>query len=188
MSAPLGILGGTFDPVHFGHLRLAEEAAEILGLERVRWIPAGLPWHRGTPLATPDQRRDMVSLAIAGNPLFELDDAEVKQNTPSYTVATLERLRQALGAARPIVVLLGSDAFRGLETWHRWHEIFALAHVFVAQRPGHELDPVSLPSALAAEWRNRSGAIAAIQSQVGGRIVTKVESVFADPADYSPIK
>jgi len=172
MSAPLGILGGTFDPVHFGHLRLAEEAAEILGLERVRWIPAGLPWHRNAPLASADHRREMVRLAIARNPRFELDDAEIRQSSPSYTVETLARLRRELGATRPLVVLLGSDAFGGLESWHRWREVFALAHIFVAQRPGHALDPAGPPPALAAEWRKRAGTIDALAAKPGGSIVT----------------
>src|SRR5438128_1203465 len=79
MSAPIGIMGGTFDPVHFGHLRLAQEAAEILGLERVRWVPAGRPWHRGAPRAPATHRLEMVRLAIEKNDLFELDDAEIRQ-------------------------------------------------------------------------------------------------------------
>src|SRR6266571_3037732 len=98
MSAPIGIMGGTFDPVHFGHLRLAQEAAEILGLERVRWVPAGQPWHRGAPLAPAMHRLEMVRLAIGKNTLFELDDAEIRQTAPGYTVETLERLRNDFGA------------------------------------------------------------------------------------------
>src|SRR5207248_6657114 len=93
MSAPIGIMGGTFDPVHFGHLRLAQEAAEILGLERVRWVPAGQPWHRGAPRAPATHRLEMVRLAIGKNDLFELDDAEIRQTAPGYTVETLERQR-----------------------------------------------------------------------------------------------
>src|SRR5438874_3610100 len=78
MSAPIGIMGGTFDPVHFGHLRVDQEAAEIVGLERVRWVPAGQPWHRGAPRATATHRLEMVRLAIGKNDLFELDDAEIR--------------------------------------------------------------------------------------------------------------
>ena len=96
MSAPIGIMGGTFDPVHFGHMRLAQEAAEILGLASVRWIPAGLPSHRSPPRASAAHRLKMVELAIARNSRFELDDAEIRQTTPSYTVETLERLRREL--------------------------------------------------------------------------------------------
>lgn len=134
---PIGLLGGTFDPIHHGHLRLAEEAAEGLGLGGVRLIPSGRPPHRGEPASSPGHRLAMVELAAAGNPLLEVDAAEVADPRASYTVDTLERLRGELGAARPLVLILGADAFAGLATWHRWRELFALAHVAVANRPGH---------------------------------------------------
>lgn len=165
-------MGGTFDPVHFGHLRLAQEAAEILGLERVRWVPAGRPWHRVQPKAPARHRLEMVRLAIRRNALFELDDAEIRQTSPSYTVETLARLRGELGAERPFVLLLGTDAFRGLSSWERWRDLFELAHIFVAQRPGHSLTPGGMPAALAAEWRGRAGTPAALREQPAGRIVT----------------
>jgi len=171
-SAPIGIMGGTFDPVHFGHLRLAQEAAEILGLERVRWVPAGQPWHRVAPKAEATHRLEMVRLAIVKNPLFELDDAEIRQTTPSYTVETLERLRGELGRERSIVVLLGTDAFRDLAAWQRWRDLFALAHIFVAQRPGHSLTPGGVPAALAEEWRKRAGTPTVLRERPGGAIVT----------------
>jgi len=171
-DAPIGIMGGTFDPVHFGHLRLAQEAAEILGLERVRWVPAGRPWHRAQPKASAKHRLEMVRLAIGRNALFELDDAETRQKTPSYTVETLERLRAELGTGRPFVLLLGTDAFRGLTSWERWRDLFGLAHVFVAQRPGHSLTPGGMPAALASEWRRRAGTPGALRERPAGRIVT----------------
>jgi nicotinate-nucleotide adenylyltransferase len=164
-------MGGTFDPVHFGHLRLAQEAAEILGLERVRWVPAGRPWHRTQPRAPAKHRLEMVRLAIRGNALFELDDAEIRQGSPGYTVETLERLREKLGAARPLVLLLGTDAFRGLTTWERWRELFELAHVFVAQRPGHSLTPGGMSAALASEWRKRAGTPDALRRRPAGSII-----------------
>ena len=104
---PLGVFGGTFDPVHFGHLRLAEEAADSLGLAQVRWIPAGQPAARAVPQVGAAQRLAMVRLAIADNPRFELDSGEVDEARPSYTVTTLERLRQATvcGGQRPLVLL-----------------------------------------------------------------------------------
>ena len=172
MSAPIGIMGGTFDPVHFGHLRLAQEASEILGLARVRWVPAGQPWHRGSPLAPAHHRLEMVRLAIGNNSLFELDDAEIRQTAPGYTVETLERLRVELGAERPLVLLLGTDAFRGLTTWQRWRDLFSLAHIFVAQRPGHSLTPGGMPAALAAEWRSRAGTPDALRERPGGAVIT----------------
>ena len=172
MSAPIGIMGGTFDPVHFGHLRLAQEAADVLGLERVRWVPAGQPWHRVAPLAPAVHRLEMVRLAIAKNTLFELDDAEIRQTAPGYTVETLERLRHELGAKRPIVLLLGTDAFRNLSSWERWRDLFPLAHVLVAQRPGHSLTLGGMPAALAAEWRKRAGTPDVLRERPGGNVVT----------------
>lgn len=152
---PLGILGGTFDPVHFGHLRLAEEAREQLGLGEVRWIPAGQPSHRGAPRSAPQHRLEMVRLAIAGNATFHLDDAEARSAAPSYSVPTLTRLRGEFGVRRPLVLLLGADAFLGLETWYCWRELFGLAHIAVATRPGSPLDVARMPDALAAEFAAR---------------------------------
>ena len=138
---PLRIFyGGTFDPVHDGHLRLAEEARNQLQLAAVRWIPAGQPAHRPLPQTTPAQRLDMVRLAIAGHPGFQLDDTEARTDQPSYTVHTLQRLRSELGATQPLVLLLGADAFLSLTTWHRWRELFTLAHLVAVQRPGSEVD------------------------------------------------
>ena len=165
-------MGGTFDPVHFGHLRLAQEAAEILGLERVCWVPAGRPWHRAQPKASALHRLEMVRLAIAKNPLFDLDDAEIRQAAPGYTVQTLARLRKTLGADRPLVLLLGTDAFRGLTSWERWRDLFELAHIFVAQRPGHSLTPGGMRAALASEWRKRAGTPDALRERPAGSIVT----------------
>ena len=170
-SAPVGIMGGTFDPVHFGHLRLADEAVEILGLECVRWIPAGRPSHRNAPMASADDRLEMVKRAIARHPSFELDDAEIRQTTPSYTVETLERLRRELGDKRSIVLLLGTDSFRNLTTWERWRDLFELAHMFVGLRPGNSLTPGGMPAELAAQWRERSGTPEEIVARPAGRVV-----------------
>jgi len=131
LSEPLGIFGGTFDPIHFGHLRLAEESIGHLGLGGVRWIPAGQPPHRGTPQVTARQRLEMVLRSTAGNGQFSVDASEVEAAAPSYTVHTLERLRRELGAEQSLVLLVGADAFAGLTTWHRWRDLFALAHVAV---------------------------------------------------------
>jgi nicotinate-nucleotide adenylyltransferase len=169
---PVGVMGGTFDPVHFGHLRLAQEAACLLDLEQVRWIPAGQPWHRAGPLASAVQRLHMVRLAIAGNARFSLDDAEIRQTTPSYTVETLIRLREELGPDRPLVLLLGADSFGKLDSWKRWPELFGLAHIFVAHRPGHDFTPVNIAPALSAEWRRRTGAPDKVQTQAAGTVVT----------------
>jgi nicotinate-nucleotide adenylyltransferase len=174
-EAALGIFGGTFDPVHFGHLRLAEEAADALGLAAVRWIPAGQPALRDAPAVSAEQRFEMVRRAIAGNPRFELDGAEVEARETSYTVTTLERLRhpEHCGAQRPLVVIVGADAFAGVNRWHRWESLFALAHLAVAQRPGSPLSLESLPPPLGRAWRERFVADAAeLASAPAGRIVT----------------
>lgn len=168
---PLGLLGGTFDPVHFGHLRLAEEAREALDLDQVLWIPAGRPPHRLLPRAAAADRLEMVRLAIAGNPHFALDDAEAGSDTPSYTVLTLERLRRLHGG-RPLLLVLGSDAFLGLPGWHRWRELFDLAHIAVATRPGFELSAEEMDTALAEEFSPRLGSGPAdIAGAPAGRIV-----------------
>lgn len=138
-GSPLGILGGTFDPVHLAHFALARAALDRLGIAQVRWIPAGHPPHRAVPQATPEDRLAMVRLAIAAEPRFVLDASEVSSSAPSFTVHTLERLRRTFGPAKPLVLLMGADAFRGLRTWHRWEEIPGLAHIAVATRPGFPL-------------------------------------------------
>lgn len=154
----IGILGGTFDPIHFGHLRLAEELAERLGLAEVRFIPAGRPWHRGAPGATPGQRLEMTRLGISGNSRFVLDAREVSKNTPGYTVDTLLGLRQELGTEQPLCLLLGADAFLGLPSWHRWRDLFELAHIAVAHRPGFSLAAAHMDEALRAETDRRMSA------------------------------
>lgn len=173
MSEALGIFGGTFDPVHLGHLRLAEEARELLGLARVRWIPAGRPPHRGAPQVGGEDRLAMVRLAVEGNPAFEVDAAEVLAPAPSYTVPTLERLRAELGASRPLILLVGADAFAGLPGWHRWRELFDLAHLAVSHRPGFPVDAASLPAELAGEFARRRVADAGgLAAAPAGGIVT----------------
>ncbi len=177
-GAPLGIFGGTFDPVHFGHLRLAEEAADALGLAGVRWIPAGRPALRESPKISAAQRLEMVRLAIAGNPRFELDAAEVESAEsaqPSYTVPTLERLRRhdVCGGERPLVLLVGADAFAGMTQWHRWQRLLELAHIAVAHRPGYTVDAEHLPPALAEVFRTRRCQTAAELAETpAGRIFT----------------
>lgn len=139
MLEPIGILGGTFDPVHRAHLALARAALDRLRIGKVRWIPAGRPPHRAPPHATAEDRLAMVRLAIAGEPRYQLDDSEAKSALPNYTVETLECLRRHYGPERPLVLLMGADAFYGLPKWHRWEDILRLAHIAVATRPGFPL-------------------------------------------------
>jgi nicotinate-nucleotide adenylyltransferase len=146
----IGIFGGTFDPIHYGHLRLAEEMADALDLREVRFIPAGLPPHRAAPGTSAAHRLEMVRRAIAGNPRFVLDEREVRAARISYTVDTLNELRNELGAQQPLCLLLGADAFLGLPGWHQWQRLFDLAHIAVAQRPGSNVQ-AALPEALQRE-------------------------------------
>jgi nicotinate-nucleotide adenylyltransferase len=165
MSANIiGVLGGTFDPIHFGHLRMGIEAMDALGLQQVRVIPAGVPPHRGRPLASAVQRLQMARLATAAEPRFVIDASEADSPALSYSVDTLTRLRKELGASQSICLLVGADAFQGFATWSRWQKIFELAHVAVASRAGQTFDPDILPAELlheyAARHRDSAGALA----------------------------
>ena len=135
----VGLLGGTFDPIHYGHLRLAEELAEVLNISQVRFIPAGQPPHRGQPRAAAGQRLEMAQRAVAGNPRFVLDAREIDRAAPSYSVDTLTALRAELPPETSLVLFMGGDAFLGLTTWHEWRRLFDLAHIAVAHRPGYSL-------------------------------------------------
>ena len=173
LPAPLGLFGGTFDPIHFGHLRLAEEAIDHLGLAGVRWIPAGQPPHRGTPQVTARQRLEMVLRSTGKNARFSVDPAEVEAAAPSYTVHTLERLRRELGVQVPLVLLVGADAFAGLAGWHRWRDLLALTHIAISHRPGFPVEAASLPPELASEFvARRLADPAALRRQPAGAIVT----------------
>lgn len=172
---PIGIFGGTFDPIHFGHLRLAEEMAEALDLANARFIPAGTPPHRTRPRTDAQHRLQMVQLAIADNPRFMLDDREVGLPRLSYTVETLASLRDDLGTAQPLCLLLGADAFLGLTTWHRWQDLFALAHIAVAHRPGFPQSTWkdAMPEALRAELEARMAHPQDLTGCAAGLIVTR---------------
>ncbi len=151
----VGILGGTFDPIHFGHLRLAEELGDQLGLSQVRLIPAKLPPHRANPLVSAQDRLAMVRLAAAGNERLLVDDRELHRQGSSYSVDTLLELRAELGVRAPLCLILGVDAFVALMTWSRWEQLFDLAHVVVATRPGYVLDVDRLPEPLGSITRAR---------------------------------
>jgi nicotinate-nucleotide adenylyltransferase len=179
----LGLLGGTFDPLHVAHLRLGLEAREALGLAELCFIPAGTPPLRAVPQCAAAHRLAMVERALAGMPGFSVDAGEVLaaagNPAPSYTVATLERQRRLHGAQRPLLLLLGADAFARLESWHRWRELFGLAHIGVATRPGHDLKKVPAgtqsagggDTALDAEFTARRGVAADLAAAPAGRIV-----------------
>ena len=132
---PIGLFGGTFDPIHYGHLRTAFELRQLLRLTEVRFLPTGNPPHREQTIANAELRLRMVRAAVAGEPAFTVDDREMRRSGVSYSVDTLAELR-AEHPHRSLCLLLGMDAFLGLPHWHRWRELLELAHVVVAHRPG----------------------------------------------------
>ncbi len=169
---PVGIFGGTFDPIHFGHLRLAQEVAEHCGLEAVHIIPAGKPPHRNEPVCDPALRMEMVRIASTGNPLFFPDDREIAKKTPCYSVETLEELRKEWGNDKPVCLMVGADAFLGLASWHEWRRLFDLAHVLVAQRPGFDIES-RMTDPLRSEYRSRlSGDREKLRHLPSGLIMT----------------
>lgn len=137
MTRPLAIFGGTFDPIHLGHLSVAWEASELLDAE-VRLMPASVPPHRPPPLANARQRVAMLRAALQEQSRLTLDTRELERSGPSYTIDTLTELRTEEGD-RSLVLLLGADAFAGLPSWHRWRELFDVAHIGVLSRPGVEV-------------------------------------------------
>ncbi len=131
----MGIFGGTFDPIHYGHLRTAFEMLQALRFEEVRFMPCGNPPHRGTTYADAELRLEMVRVATAGQKGFVVDDRELQRDGPSYSVDTLTALRGEF-PLRPLALIIGMDAFLGLPKWYHWREILQLAHIVVAHRPG----------------------------------------------------
>ena len=134
----VGILGGTFNPIHIGHLRLAQELAEALNFNEVRFIPSANPPHKAAPAVSAEHRAEMVRLAIADNPLFQLDTCELERVGASYTIDTLLSLRDSLGTETSICLIMGSDAFLKLDTWHRWEELLRYCHIVLVQRPNQQ--------------------------------------------------
>jgi nicotinate (nicotinamide) nucleotide adenylyltransferase len=132
---PIGIFGGTFDPIHFGHLRTAFELLQALRLTEMRFMPAGNPPHRDTTGASAEQRLAMVQAATKDQPGFVVDDREIRREGLSYSVDTMRTLRADF-PDRSLCLIVGMDAFLGLPKWHQWRELLELAHLVVAHRPG----------------------------------------------------
>ena len=176
MKAPIGIFGGTFDPIHFGHLRTGFELSQRLQLHELRWIPSGRPGHRDAPLASPAVRLAMVRAAIEGQSGFVADDREVKRERTTFTIDTLEELRGEF-PEHPLCLILGMDAFLGLPKWHRAMELLSFCHIVVAHRPGWSL-PATGPL---AELVAASGVseMAPLHTALSGRVyvhaVTQLE-------------
>lgn len=138
MTDPVGIFGGTFDPIHYGHLRTAFELRRLLRLSEVRFLPNGDPPHRDGTVAAAVHRLGMVEAATKEQPGFVVDDRELHRDGPSYSVDTLLDLREEL-PDRSLCLIVGMDAFLGLPKWHRWQQVMQLAHVIVAHRPGWQV-------------------------------------------------
>lgn len=137
--AHIAIFGGTFDPVHNGHLRMATEVAEQLACDEVKLIPAGIPPHREANQVAGHHRSAMLALAIEGDDKLTVDDCELKRQGLSYSIDTVINMRDTLGDDATLSLCMGIDAFSQLHTWNRWRELTDYAHVVVMTRPGFHL-------------------------------------------------
>lgn len=164
----IGLFGGTFDPVHIGHLRVALEFKQQLGLDDMRLVPCHIPPHRGQPLASADHRAAMVQLAIAACPELSFDDVELNNPDPSYSLHTLRELRTRLGQEPALCLAMGMDSLANLNTWHGWQGLLELAHIVVAARPGWELPSEGELADYIARHRGRA---ADLRQSPAGRIV-----------------
>jgi len=134
-TGPLAMFGGAFDPVHYGHLRTAAELREVCQIAEVRFVPSANPVHRAPHVADGELRIRMLEAALSPLPWCGVDSREVQRTGPSWSVLTLEELREEAGD-RSLCMIVGMDAFRSLRSWHRWGELPGLAHIIVAHRPG----------------------------------------------------
>jgi nicotinate-nucleotide adenylyltransferase len=169
----IGVMGGTFDPIHMGHLVIAEEAREALALDRMLFVPAGMPPHKAAAEVSPvEQRVAMVEAAIAGNPAFELSRIEVDRAGPSFTVDTIE----ALAAEGDVTLILSAETFRELPTWHEPDRLFAAARVAVVPREGY---PAPDPTWLAATFPGRDDRVIYLEAPHLGLSSTAIRARVA---------
>ena len=134
----IGVLGGTFDPIHFGHLGLAEEARATLALADVLFVPAGRPWLKAnTPISAAEHRAEMVRLAIADKPYFKLSTMEIERASPSYTVDTIAELQARFGADNKLFLILGRDSLTEFPRWREAARLIQMCHLVVASRPSY---------------------------------------------------
>jgi nicotinate-nucleotide adenylyltransferase len=163
------MLGGTFDPIHAGHLRSAVEVRAALGIDELRLVPCHVPPHRAAPIANPDQRLHMLELAIANEPGLAVDTRELRRSEPSYSIDTVIALRAELGAQCALSLIVGMDAFAQLHTWRRWQELLDYAHITVIARPGSTLPQTG---AVADLLRAKQRDARALKQQSHGSIVS----------------
>lgn len=169
MLTSIAMLGGTFDPIHAGHLRSAVELRESLALDALRFVPCHVPPHRGTPSASGAQRQRMLELALAGEPGLLLDTRELQRDEPSYSINTLSAMRAEFGAQCALSLIVGMDAFAQLHTWHRWQELLDYAHIIVIARPGCALPQTGPVADLLREKRSDASVL---KQHSAGRIVS----------------
>jgi nicotinate-nucleotide adenylyltransferase len=163
------MLGGTFDPIHAGHLRSAVELREALALDEVRFVPCHVPPHRGAPLANAEQRLQMLELALADEPGLRIDARELARSAPSYSIDTLTELRAELGAQCALSLIVGMDAFAQLHSWQRWQELLDYAHIVVIARPGSTLPQTG---AVADLLRAKRSEASVLKQMSHGRIAS----------------
>lgn len=172
-ASPVAVLGGTFNPIHNGHLRSALELVELLGLERLHLMPCANPPHRQAPGCPAESRADMVELAVAREPQLICDRRELGRSGPSWTVDSLAGLRAEYGPGRSLGLVMGCDALLGLERWHRWRALLDFAHIIVIARPGWHLPGAGTVSAWLAEHR-MADASALRERPAGGVLVLEL--------------
>ena len=169
MTLCVALLGGSFDPVHHGHVALATLFAKLLHPDELRIIPAGNPWQKSGLRASAEDRVGMLALAFADAGLaVTLDRQEIERSTPTYTIDTLRNVRAELGGQASIVFLMGADQLQHLDTWRDWRALFDLAHIGVAARPGYSLAEAALPAAVATELQQRQGNLEQLRNTPSG--------------------
>ncbi len=169
MTFCVALLGGSFDPVHNGHVALAALFANLLQPDQLRIIPAGNPWQKNGLRATADDRVAMLELAFGQAGLsFTVDRQEIERSTATYTIDTLRNVRAELGPQASVVFLMGADQLQHLDTWRDWRALFDLAHIGVAARPGYSLAEAALPEAVATELQQRQGSLAQLRNNPSG--------------------
>jgi nicotinate-nucleotide adenylyltransferase len=167
MSLPtIGFFGGTFDPVHCGHIQMALAAKNILRLDELRLLPCHQPPHRDTPQLTSQQRLLLLALAVKGVDGLSIDDRELRRDNISWTVETLKDCRKEFGDELSITLLMGVDAYNSLQSWHEWQQLPKLAHIGILQRPNYTLPK----EGILADWLAASSA-ANINKQAAGMVV-----------------
>lgn len=164
MRKCIGIFGGTFDPIHLGHLRSALELKQKLKLDEMRLLPCYIPPHRASPSVDAQQRLKMLQLALAECSELSWDGRELSREKPSYTYDTLSELRAELGPDISLSWCMGMDSFVGLDTWHRWRELLDLAHLVIVTRPGWELPEEGPVAELVARYNADCDEIAALSA------------------------